>query len=961
MSTSLKARVHAGHHPLTPHLLRAATLALLGTASFATQAAMTVTLSSSSTSPTVGQTVTLTGTAKNGTLTISGPVTFKDGSTVIGSVNASSGVAKLTTPAFTSPGSHSYTASYTFKSLFSSTTVTSTAVGVTVNKATSTTTLGSLPAATVGQPVALTAQVSGYKPGGTVTFTDTTSKASVAATLDANGKASASMTFATGGAHTLTASYAGDTNNVASSTASGSTLTVAKLTPSVTLASDTVVRWAGSSTITLQAALTGSPQAGGQIKFMDSFNGAAAQQVGSAALTSGNTAAVTLALSGVGKHQVTAVFPGDAANNSATSNASAVTTVAAPAADAGSPAQYPTRVYVDVAAPTCVPTATQACGTADRPWRNLGDAMKTVLPGTEVIVAGRDGFAYYLKDDGVAYTFSDQQFLSLPQYANVAQGASTAPTLIRKWAGLSAPVVRGTMKLGGWQRVDGGAGQYPNLYAVDWSVKAQGLAEKVTDANGNTSWTFPYIVRPQQVYRDSAVLEQVGGVLYNLSSYDDTTPLDNGPTPTTLKVQWPTRGGERPIGRITPAASTPWLSLQANQFYFDIASHTLYAKLASPLAAGETLEVSVQQFLLDTGNAANVTLRDLVFERSNGSAYSPQNTAVTLRGQNITADGITVRYADAICVMLSGTNVTLKNSTIDHCGQMGIAAGGSGHVIDSNHVLYNNAKGFSENWAAAGIKLMADGGVTNATVSNNEVAFNDGSGIWLDTNATGITISGNQIGLNGRIDPNTDTAGGGVTGFGVHLEAVDGNIVTGNTIVGNANAGVHLIGLSTRISGNLIAANLGPAISRPADGRLACPSASNSNNVVQQNRFAWNDEVVPNPVDPAHPEIKQQPNFITLYRWTPDSSDANAYCGTSIGLSSATESVASGVCAHTGQSVYNDLPTWRTLTGQDASSTLTLTAYSTTTRDQVISRSATLWDSVKAGTFSTNTASACHW
>lgn len=961
MSAMLKARVRAGRRYLTSHWLPSAALALLGATSFSAHAAMTVTLSSSGTTAQIGQTVTLTATAKNGWQTVSGPMTFKDGATALpGSpVNASSGVASLTTPVFTSAGTHSYTASYTFKSFFYSTTVTSSAVSVTVNKAASSTALGPLPAATVGQPVALTAQVSGYKPGGTVTFIDMTSATSVAATLDASGKATASMTFTTGGTHTLTASYAGDANNTASSTASGAALTVAKATPSVSLVSDTVVRWTGSPSITLQATLSGSPLAGGRINFMDSFNGAAPQQVGSASLTSGNTAAVTLALSGAGLHQVSAVFPGDAANNAATSTASAVTIVATPPADAGSPADYPTRVYVDVAAPTCVPSASLTCGSADHPWRNLSDAMKTVSPGTEVIVAGREGFAYYLKDDGAAFTFSDQQLLSLPQYAKVTQDANTAPTLIRKWAGLPAPVVRGTMKLGGWQRVDGGSGQYPNLYAVDWSVKAQGLA--VESPPGSGQWTFPYIVRPQQVYRGDLALEQVGGVLYNLSSYDDPTPLDNGPTPTTLKVQWPTREGERPIGRITPAATTPWLSLQANQFYFDIASHTLYAQLDSPLAAGETLEVSVQQFLLDTGYAANLTLRDLVFERSNGSAYSPQNSAVTLRGLNITADGITVREADAICVLLSGTNVTLKNSTIDHCGQMGIAAGGSGHVIDHNRVLYNNTKGFSETWAAAGIKLMADGGVTNTAVTHNEVAFNDGTGIWLDTNATQITIDGNQIGFNGRIDPNTDTAGGGVIGFGVHLEAVNDNIVTNNTIVGNANAGINLIGLSTSISGNLIAANLGPAISRPADSRLPCPSASNSNNVVQQNRFAWNDEVVPNPIDPAHPDIKQNPNFITLYRWTADASDANRYCGTSVGLSSATESVVSGACTYAGQSVYNDLPGWRSLTAQDANSTLMLTAYSTATRDQVVNRDPALWASVMDGTFAANTASACHW
>jgi len=187
---------------------------LLGMASVVAHAAPSVTLKSSATAVTVGQGVTLTGTATNGMLIISGPITFKDGGAqMTGSpVTASKGVASLVVAPFTTVGTHSYTGSYTFLGL---PTVTSNPpVSVTVNKATPTVALGALPAATVGAVVDVSAQLGGgYKAGGEVTITDTTANTSVQGTLDASGKATVRMTFATPGTHSLKAAYAGDANN----------------------------------------------------------------------------------------------------------------------------------------------------------------------------------------------------------------------------------------------------------------------------------------------------------------------------------------------------------------------------------------------------------------------------------------------------------------------------------------------------------------------------------------------------------------------------------------------------------------------------------------------------------------------------------------------------------------------------------------------------------------------------
>ncbi len=479
---------------------------------------------------------------------------------------------------------------------------------------------------------------------------------------------------------------------------------------------------------------------------------------------------------------------------------------------------YTTRIYVDNTAACKLPSV---CGTQSNPYKNLREALSMAVPGSEVIVAGHPGTAYYNEDDGLpgVAPFARQQFLQFPKLTKggsaKATGSLQAATLVRAWAGLSQPVVRGTMKFGGWQAV---GDESNHLYVLTWNVLGEGLG--VPDAAHPGAYTFP-VVGPQQIYRGNQSLQQVGGLLYNKTSYDADT-----------QYQWPARSATRQIGRIEPASGTsPWLSLRDNQFYYDAVAAKVYVKLASGLAANETLEASVQQFLLQTNNVNNLTIKDLVLERSNGSAYSSQNSAVQLHGNNILAEGITVQDADAICLYLSGTKLTLKNSVLQRCGQMGLAASGSKQTVSGNTIAYNNAKGFNEWWAGSGIKLIGNGALTSSTFSDNVVVYNHGHGIWLDTDPSYITIKNNIVAFNGDL---------GTGGVGVFIEISNNNTITDNKILGNQNQGMQLKGTGNSVKSNLFAGNRSPGIVQPDDSRIP----ASSGNTIQSNKFAWNDEVV---------------------------------------------------------------------------------------------------------------------
>lgn len=175
------------------------------------QTTSTTTLTSSANPTDANQSVTLTATVTGASPT--GIVTFKDGSTTLGTGTLSAGLAMLTT-SFTVAGNHSLTAVYAGDGLNTSS-ASSVLIETVYVRTTSTTVLtSSINPVYLNQSVTLTAAVTGADPTGTVTFQDgTTNLGSVALS---GGQATLTTTFSTIGSHGLSVSYGGDMANTAS-------------------------------------------------------------------------------------------------------------------------------------------------------------------------------------------------------------------------------------------------------------------------------------------------------------------------------------------------------------------------------------------------------------------------------------------------------------------------------------------------------------------------------------------------------------------------------------------------------------------------------------------------------------------------------------------------------------------------------------------------------------------------
>jgi hypothetical protein len=173
----------------------------------------TATLTSSSNTIVVGQTVTFSATVTGANST--GTVTFSDGSTTLATVSLTSGAAQYNTSAL-AVGTHSISAAYSGDS--NNAASTSPVVAETVVKQPTTTALTSSSNTIVaGQAVTFSATVTGTNSTGTVTFSDgSTTLATVSLT---SGRAGYSTSALAVGKHSISAAYSGDSNNAANTSA----------------------------------------------------------------------------------------------------------------------------------------------------------------------------------------------------------------------------------------------------------------------------------------------------------------------------------------------------------------------------------------------------------------------------------------------------------------------------------------------------------------------------------------------------------------------------------------------------------------------------------------------------------------------------------------------------------------------------------------------------------------------
>ena len=283
----------------------------------------TIALDSSQNPSVYGQPVTFTATvsaATPGTGIPTGTVTFKEGTTTLGTGNLNgAGQATFTTSTL-SVGDHYVTAEYGGDGDFNASN--SSPLTQTVNKSDTATTLDSNPNPSVyGEPVTFTATVSAAAPGtgiptGTVNFKEGSTTLDTG-TLDASGQATFITSNLSAGNHTVTAEYGGD-GNFNASNSSPFTQTVNKTDTTTTLISGpnpSAYSQSITFTATASAVAPGAGIPNGTIIFKDG-----GVPVGTGTLDGSGQATFTTSSLSAGDHTVTAEYGGDGNFNASVSS-----------------------------------------------------------------------------------------------------------------------------------------------------------------------------------------------------------------------------------------------------------------------------------------------------------------------------------------------------------------------------------------------------------------------------------------------------------------------------------------------------------------------------------------------------------------------------------------------------------------------------------------------------------------
>ena len=269
----------------------------------------TTTVVTSSANPSsAGQNVTFTATvtAAYGVINNGDTVTFKDGTTVLGTATTSNGVANFSTSALTI-ASHQIKALYSGDVTFAGST--SAVFTQTVNKyVTATALTSSLNPSTFGQTILLTATITstGPAPTGTVTFKNGT--AIIGTVAVSGGSAVLSTATVPAGTRSMTATYNGDRNNATStSPVLSQVINRAKTTETLTSSlnpstSGQAVTFTATITSQYQGAVTGT------VSFLDGLVTLSKVQI------SGGKASVTTSTLAKGSHQIKATYNPDANN-----------------------------------------------------------------------------------------------------------------------------------------------------------------------------------------------------------------------------------------------------------------------------------------------------------------------------------------------------------------------------------------------------------------------------------------------------------------------------------------------------------------------------------------------------------------------------------------------------------------------------------------------------------------------
>jgi len=243
------------------------------------------------------------------------------------------------------------------------------------------------------------------------------------------------------------------------------------------------------------------------------------------------------------------------------------------------------------------------------------------------------------------------------------------------------------------------------------------------------------------------------------------------------------------------------------EWFFDYGADRIYV---GDNPAGHSVETSVTPALFNQSSADDVTLQNLIIEKY---ASPTATAAVNLGYSPYGADdwvvtGSEVRWNHGAGIGLDTKTAARGNYVHHNCG-FGFVGAGTGVVVESNEIAYNNIAagsstttcGYNAYWGAGGSKWVW---TTNLIVRGNFSHHNDGPGLWTDINNIHTVYENNVIEDNTRggifheisydatIRNNTLRRNGTAkdyawwtTGAGIEIVSSRNVEVYGNTVVDN--------------------------------------------------------------------------------------------------------------------------------------------------------------------------------
>ncbi len=429
-------------------------------------------------------------------------------------------------------------------------------------------------------------------------------------------------------------------------------------------------------------------------------------------------------------------------------------------------------------------------GALSAPYKTLSYAMSQLQPGDHLLIAAgvyREALLFpqkpwrHISDASIeAAAINDLHLLQ--NHVTKNHVTKNNMTVIE---GQGKVLIKGSDIVAGWRMLS------DNRHVVSWPDEAQ------------------------QVFLDEQPLQQIGGTIFGGFPEKQNHPL--------LALHqsqhgiWP--------GRIAGNQD----NMPDNSFYYDQAAKALYIKTSLRDLTGHVVEVSTRPVLLGGNGVIDIVVKNLEFQHSNTSTQM-RSGLVFMTGMRITLENLRVHQADSTGISLMGDDITLRDSSANDCGQLGLKARGKRMQLINNETSGNNTRGFNKWWEAGGAKFIGNGGLQDSLVSGHKALDNFGDGIWFDWKNRNNTVENSLSAYN--------------QGFGIQYEASDHARIINNVVIGNQQRGIYLPHSSNSVVAfNLVASNGLQGIAIVDEGRRDPDGMfdfSARGNKVFSNVIAWN-------------------------------------------------------------------------------------------------------------------------